>query len=106
MFDAFETLSAMVYWTEVAAMDERGGWADESMETPGKPLPLLKMAIRQDLTDGLTRSQARSARCRSSVPRLERPKNSTLRRVFYCLCKASCTRKGIYKADMQPCSLI
>ena len=77
MFDAFETLSAMVYWTEVAAMDERGGWADESMETPGKPLPLLKMAIRQDLTDGLTRSQARSGSfLRFSARRLERPKNT------------------------------
>ena len=30
----FETVSAMVDWTEVAAMDERGGWPDESLETP------------------------------------------------------------------------
>ena len=45
----FETVSAMVDWTEVAPMDKSGG----CLMNLWKPLLLLK--IRQDLTGGLTR---------------------------------------------------
>jgi len=45
----FETVSAMVDWTEVAAMDKSGG----CLMNLWKPLLLLK--IRQDLIDGFTR---------------------------------------------------